>query len=72
MDKELLFERVKTMITSSTKEPKYISLSTVKLADLFGVSPSEVEKNLQALIEEGRIEKKQMIEPPYYDMYLLG
>ncbi|WP_462413540.1 PCI domain-containing protein [Neobacillus sp. Marseille-QA0830] len=72
MDKELLYERVRTMISSVTKDPKYITLSTVKIADLLGVPQTEVEANLQALISEGRLEKRQMTEPPYYDIYLLG
>ncbi|MFE0506588.1 hypothetical protein ACWF7H_24580 [Peribacillus butanolivorans] len=47
MEKDTLFHRVHTMIISSTKKPKYISISTVKIADLFHVNTEEVEITLQ-------------------------
>ncbi|MEK4536528.1 MULTISPECIES: hypothetical protein [Peribacillus] len=47
MEKDTLFHRVQTMIISSTKKPKYISISTVKIADLFHVNTEEVERTLQ-------------------------
>ncbi|WP_442599784.1 hypothetical protein [Neobacillus sp. D3-1R] len=71
MDKERLYERVHSMITSSTKDPKYISISTVKVADLFGVKHNEVEQGLQDLVNEGRLKKLKMTDPPHFDMYLL-
>jgi len=72
MEKEQLFERVKNMIVSSTKEPKYISLSTVKLADLFDVDGSEVEKALEVLVNEGRLKKSKLEDPPHADIYSLA
>lgn len=71
LDKERLFERVHSMIISSTKDPKYISLSSVKVADLLGVHPNEVEEGLQDLVNEGRLQKSKMTEPPNFDIYLL-
>jgi hypothetical protein len=71
MDKEKLYDRIKGMITSSTKDPKYVSISTVKVGDLLGVHPSEVEKGLQELVNEGRLLKSKMTEPPNFDIYLL-
>lgn len=71
MEKETLFQRVQTMIISSTKKPKYISISTVKIADLFQVNKEEVERNIQELVSEGRLQKKTLTEPPYSEIYLL-
>ena len=71
MEKEKLFQRVQSMIISSAKEPKYMSISTVKVADLFGVSPSAIEQGLQELVNEGRLQKSQLTEPPHNDIYLL-
>lgn len=71
MEKEILFQRVQTMIISSTKKPKYISISTVKIADLFQVNKEEVERNMQELVSEGRLQKKALTEPPYSEIYLL-
>ena len=71
MDKELLFQRVHNMIISSTKKPKYTALSTVKIGDLFGVKPEDVEKTLEELIKEGRLNKLKLTEPPNYEIYRL-
>jgi hypothetical protein len=70
MEKETLFQRVQTMIISSTKRPKYISISTVKIADIFQVNKEEVEKNIQELVTEGRLQKDKLTEPPYSEIYL--
>lgn len=59
------------MIISSAKKPKYTALSTVKIADLFGVKPEDVEKMLQELINEGRLNKSKLTDPPNYEIYLL-
>ncbi|HZG73392.1 MAG TPA: hypothetical protein VEY51_17790 [Chondromyces sp.] len=71
MEKNELFQRVHTMITSSTKEPKYTSLSTVKIADLFGVTSLKVEEALRELVEEGKLKKANLPEPPHYEIYFL-
>ncbi|GGH86335.1 DNA-binding GntR family transcriptional regulator [Pullulanibacillus pueri] len=71
MDKETLFERIETMIHSSTKRPKHTALSTVKIADLFGVTPKEVEETLHELVSEGRLQKSKLTEPPHSEIYLL-
>lgn len=67
----MLYERVHTMIISSTKKPKYTALSTVKIADLFGGKPEDVEKTLEELIKEGRLNKSTLNDPPNYEIYLL-
>ncbi|MFY4777397.1 hypothetical protein [Metabacillus sp. RGM 3146] len=71
MEKEKLFQRIQTMIISSSKKPKQMAVSTVKVADIFGVTPSEIEQGLQELVDEGRLRKRKMTEPPNSDIYLL-
>jgi Mn-dependent DtxR family transcriptional regulator len=71
MEKEILYQRIHTMIISSAKKPKYTALSTVKIADLFGVKPEDVEKTLQDLINEGRLNKSKLTDPPNYEIYSL-
>ncbi|MFC3885152.1 hypothetical protein ACFOU2_17425 [Bacillus songklensis] len=71
MEKEKLFQRIQSMIISSSKNPKYMSVSTVKVADIFGVKPSEIEKGLQELIDEGRLRKSKITESPNHEVYLL-
>ncbi|MDP1442243.1 PCI domain-containing protein [Priestia megaterium] len=71
MDKETLYKRVHAMIISSTKEPKYMALSTVKIADLFRVKPEEIEKMLIELINEGRLKKTKLPDRSNYEVYLL-
>ncbi|MEH7884949.1 hypothetical protein V7654_11590 [Bacillus sp. JJ1609] len=71
MDKNLLFQRVQTMIQSSTKRPKYMTVSTVKVADIFGVKPEEVEMGLEELVAEGYLKQSKLDSPPYHDIFLL-
>jgi DNA-binding transcriptional MocR family regulator len=71
MEKDQLYQRIKAMITSSTKKPKYVSLSTVKLADILNTNISNVEQNLQELVKEGQLLKSKLTEPPNHDIYLL-
>jgi hypothetical protein len=71
LEKEMLFQRAKSMIMSSSKNPKYMSISTVKVADIFGVNPLEVEEGLKELVNEGRLQKAKLQDPPHNDIYLL-
>lgn len=71
MDKNLLLQRVHSMIQSSTKRPKYMTVSTVKVADIFGVKPEEVERGLEELVAEGFLKQSKLDSPPYHDIYLL-
>ncbi|WP_338447704.1 hypothetical protein R4Z09_15735 [Niallia oryzisoli] len=71
MDKNQLLNRVQSMIQSSTKKPKYMTISTVKVADLFGVKPEEVEKGLQELVAEGALIQSKLDSPPHHDIFLL-
>jgi len=71
MDKEKLFHRIKTSIISSTKEPKYVTLSTVKLADIFESSPNEIDQILQEFVQEGKLKKDTLPEPPKFEIYML-
>ncbi|MDQ0220624.1 hypothetical protein ELQ35_05775 [Peribacillus cavernae] len=71
MDMEKLFQRIHTMIMSSAKSPKNMSISSVKVADIFGVSPGEIEKGLQELVDAGRVSKITMTESPNYATYQL-
>ncbi|RFU67694.1 hypothetical protein D0469_14215 [Peribacillus saganii] len=71
MDKDKLFQRAHSMIMSSSKNPKQMTISTVKLADILGVEFSEVDRGLRELVEEGRLQKERMTEPPHHDLYFL-
>ena len=71
MDKETVFQQVQSAIISVTKEPKYVSLSSVKFADLLGTTPVEIERYIQELIQEGRLKKETLSEPPQFDIYRL-
>lgn len=71
MDKEKIYQHVESMITSSTKKPKYMSVSTVKMADLYGADPAEIEKNINELVQEGRLVKTNLPEIPNYEVYML-
>ncbi|MCP3763413.1 hypothetical protein NLX67_13575 [Domibacillus sp. A3M-37] len=72
MDKEILFQRAQTMIISSTKKPKHMVISTVKMADLFGASLKEIDQGLNELVKEGRLKQTKMKEPPYHEVYFLS
>lgn len=72
MDQEQLYTRVKTMIQSSTKKPKQMILSTVKMADIFGVTPEDIEKGLRKLVDEGKLSKEKLPTPPHHDVYLIA
>ena len=71
MDKEALYKRIQTMIISSTNKPKHVALSSVKLAQLFGAKPIEVEKYIEEFVAEGRLKKSKLKEPPHSNIYLL-
>lgn len=71
MDKNQLLHRVQAMIQSSAKKPKYMTISTVKVADLFGVKPEEVQKGLDELVEEGYLKQSKLDSPPYHEILLL-
>ncbi|HZH60668.1 MAG TPA: hypothetical protein VEY70_14050, partial [Metabacillus sp.] len=63
MYKNELLNRVQTMIHSSTKKLKYMTISTVKVADIFGVKPEEIENGLQELVTEGHLKKSKLDSP---------
>jgi hypothetical protein len=71
LEKENLYQYVHTMITSSTNRPKYMSISTVKVADLLGIPVSEVETGLHELVMEGRLQTSKLDQPPNCEIYLL-
>ena len=71
MDKETVFQQVQSAIISVTKEPKYVSLSSVKLADLLGTTPTEIEQYIQELVQDGRLKKETLSESPQYEIYML-
>jgi predicted HTH transcriptional regulator len=71
LDKETVFQRVQSAIISATKEPKYVTVSSVKLADLLGTTPPEIERYIQELVQEGRLKKETLSEPPQFDIYML-
>lgn len=71
MEQENLFEYVQSMIISSTHRPKYMSISTVKVADLLSVPSTEVENGLKSLVAEGRLKTTKLEHPPYTEVYML-
>ncbi len=71
MDKNQLLHRVQSMIQSSTKRPKHMTISTVKVADIFGVKPEEVQKGLEELVQEGYLKQSRLDSPPYHDIFLM-
>ncbi len=71
MDKNELLHRIQSMIQSSAKRPKYMTISTVKVADIFGVRPEEIQKGLEELVEEGYLKLSKLDSPPYHDIYLM-
>jgi hypothetical protein len=72
LEKESLFQYVQTMITSSTNRPKYMSISSVKVADLLGIPVSDVENGLHELVMEGRLQTSKLNHPPNCEIYLLS
>lgn len=71
MVKEELYQRIQSAIISSTKEPKYVTLSSVKLADILETTSAEIERFVEELIQEGRLKKETLPDPPQFDMYML-
>jgi hypothetical protein len=71
MEKERLFKRIESMIISSSKKPKYTSLSTIKVADILGLTPKEVEDGVQEFVQEGRLQQSKLEEPPHSIIYVL-
>ena len=65
-----MVELIQTAINSSTNDPKYMSISTVKLADLLGETKEDIEQGLQELLNEGRLRKAKLDHPPHTDIYL--
>ncbi|MDP4162146.1 MAG: hypothetical protein Q8906_02630 [Bacillota bacterium] len=71
MEKEELFTHIRSMIISSTKKPKQMAISSVKMADLFGVSSSQIQEGLNQLLSEGRLQKKRLDKPPFHEVFML-
>jgi len=71
LEKNEIYQRLENMIISSTKKPKYVSLSAVKMADLFNTNITKVEHILNELINEGKLQKSKLQDPPNYEIYLL-
>ncbi|RKD25928.1 hypothetical protein BEP19_03090 [Ammoniphilus oxalaticus] len=72
MNKERLFEIAQTAIHSSTHDPKHMSISSVRMADLLGDSHEQIEQYLAELVDEGRLRKEKLDKPPHKDIYLLS
>lgn len=71
MEKEKLYEYFRSLITSSTKSPKYMSISTVKTANLLNVPVEEIDQSLQDFVSDGRLKLSKLDSPPFHDIYLL-
>ncbi|MBM7692089.1 hypothetical protein JOC77_001516 [Peribacillus deserti] len=71
MEKEILLQLIQSMIMSSSKKPKYMSISTVKVADLLERSITEIEQGLGELVQEGRLRTSTLEQPPHNTIYML-
>lgn len=71
MEKEKLYQYFHSLITSSTKNPKYMSISTVKVANLLNISLSEVEQTLKELVADGKLRASKLETPPFHEIYFL-
>ncbi|XJZ25664.1 PCI domain-containing protein [Bacillota bacterium Lsc_1132] len=71
MEKEKLYQYIRGMIISSTKSPKYMTISTVKVANLLDLSVSEVEQTLKEFVESGKLRSSKLETPPFHEIYLL-
>jgi hypothetical protein len=71
MDNENTLTYFQTMINSSTRNPKYMIISTVKAAGILGIQPSDVEKQLLGFVNEGKLLKSKLQVPPHEDIYML-
>jgi helix-turn-helix protein len=71
LDKEKIYQYIYSMIESSTKKPKYMSISTVKVANLLGYSVSEIDQLFNDFVSEGRLRIAKLEGPPFHDVYLL-
>ncbi|PZE19728.1 hypothetical protein CBW46_017265 [Paenibacillus xerothermodurans] len=66
-----MLDYFQTMIRSSTRNPKFMSISTAKVADIMGVQPSDIEQQLNEFVQEGKLVKDKLTVPPYEEIYLL-
>jgi predicted transcriptional regulator of viral defense system len=71
INKGNMFNYFETMIHSSTRDPKFMSISTVKVADILGVQPVDIEQTLAVLVKEGKLLKSTLQAPPHEDIYML-
>ncbi len=71
MEREKLYTYIHGMITSSTKSPKSMTISTVKVANLLDLPVSEVEQALKDFIANGKLRSAKLEKPPYHEIYLL-
>ncbi|WP_409294205.1 hypothetical protein V1498_13315 [Peribacillus sp. SCS-26] len=71
MDKEKLYQRMESMIMSSSKKPKYMSISTVKIADILEMTVRDIDQGIKELVEEGRLKQSRLEKPPHNTIYLL-
>lgn len=71
MEKENLYQYFHSLITSSTKNPKYMSISTVKVANLLNIPISEVEQALKEFVSDGKLRALRLETPPFHEVYYL-
>ncbi|MBP1153725.1 MULTISPECIES: hypothetical protein [unclassified Paenibacillus] len=70
MDKQLLLQHVETAIKSSTKNPDLMAISSLKLADIMKVQPSDIEQGLAELVQEGKL-RKEPVQGSHNEIFLL-
>ncbi|MDP4162631.1 MAG: hypothetical protein Q8898_05950 [Bacillota bacterium] len=71
MNKESMLQLIHSMITSSTKNPKYAVLSTAKIANILDCPIGEVESGITEFVQTGKLQKSTLQDSPNYDIYLL-
>jgi hypothetical protein len=72
INKQEILKRVKAMIMSSEKRPKYMAISPVKTAAVLRVEPFMIEECLEEFVQEGVLIQRQMEEPPYKTVYSIN
>lgn len=71
LEKEKLYHYIHSVISSSTKNPKAMSISSVKVAVLLDIPVSAIEQALQEFVSEGRLKTAKLDAPPHHDVYFL-
>jgi hypothetical protein len=70
-DKEKVYNVIREAIIQSTKNPEYVSVSSVTLSDRLNIDHEAVERYISELVSEGRLVQKSMPDVPMHDVFVL-